>query len=671
MRRVPAWTRLIAVQAAAITVVAWPVASIRPRLGVDASWNAALHMAARDGLRFGHDVVFTYGPLGFLAVPKLHYPVTAALSLVFVALLTWTLSATVLLLIRRSLRPLPAFAAALLIVKFVPLEAAELFPIVIVMWCLIAALGDGPPALTPWLPALLGVAAGAALLIKFSGGVVALVVVLLAGAARGSHALLRTAGAVIASVVAFWLATARSLWGIPRFFVESAEIAAGYSEALAIDAAPRNAGVDLVVVALLFAAVGTIAAFRTRGPRVVSVLLITTLLMALRFKHGFVRHDGGHMASVFVVCMLVPLVWWRSARPNRAIAATVLAAGLFLYGSALVHDHVRPVQVARLANPVRSTTKFVRQAFTVAVPGEAHERIRASCRVMTEAAAIGPTIRAGLAGRSLHVDPTETSLVWALDLPWRAPPVFQMYSVYTAHLDRANAEFLRSPRAPDRVLRPNDGGAVDRHWPAFESPEYIAALLCNYSRLSAGPNWQVLERIPNRCGPQRALSVPIEVADGVPVTVPRAGHSEIVSARVECAADAVVSAGQPSLAAAKVRDGAARRADAQPVRARNCDQRSRAASARRRSPRRERARLHRRHHPVSQPPRRVHDRVLRATVQVVKGQAGFGPASYTQRPRDPTRVSAPLSVWGSSARCAPVAWSKSRFGAKVDRRSTA
>ena len=51
---------------------------------LDVSWQAGLAMAARQGLRFGHDVVFTYGPLGFLGTsPNLWSAQTAAATFCF------------------------------------------------------------------------------------------------------------------------------------------------------------------------------------------------------------------------------------------------------------------------------------------------------------------------------------------------------------------------------------------------------------------------------------------------------------------------------------------------------------------------------------------------------------------------------------------------------------
>lgn len=59
-KRVPVWGGLI------VALLGWWVSFETPGPGVDPSWNAGLAMAVDQGLRFGKEVVYTYGPLGFL-----------------------------------------------------------------------------------------------------------------------------------------------------------------------------------------------------------------------------------------------------------------------------------------------------------------------------------------------------------------------------------------------------------------------------------------------------------------------------------------------------------------------------------------------------------------------------------------------------------------------------
>jgi hypothetical protein len=54
---------------ALLVLVTWEVRRVVPRTGFDNSWQLALNLAVEHGLDFGRDVVFTYGPLGFLAQP--------------------------------------------------------------------------------------------------------------------------------------------------------------------------------------------------------------------------------------------------------------------------------------------------------------------------------------------------------------------------------------------------------------------------------------------------------------------------------------------------------------------------------------------------------------------------------------------------------------------------
>ena len=58
------WLKL-AVAVLTILVLTWPINTAQ-RVTTDSGWQIGLHQAIADGLPFGQDIVFTYGPLGFL-----------------------------------------------------------------------------------------------------------------------------------------------------------------------------------------------------------------------------------------------------------------------------------------------------------------------------------------------------------------------------------------------------------------------------------------------------------------------------------------------------------------------------------------------------------------------------------------------------------------------------
>ena len=85
-----------------LTLTTW---ELRPRVSLDESWRAGLAMAAHHGLHFGPDLLFTYGPLGFLESGGLYFTGTAVLSALFVASLHVAVIVALLWRLRRSFRP--------------------------------------------------------------------------------------------------------------------------------------------------------------------------------------------------------------------------------------------------------------------------------------------------------------------------------------------------------------------------------------------------------------------------------------------------------------------------------------------------------------------------------------------------------------------------------------
>src|SRR5258706_7290444 len=125
-RRFPALVAGLLV--AAVALLAWPFRTL-PAASLDLSWEIGLHQAAAAGLRFGHDIVFTYGPLGFLAFPTPFVGPTSALA--FVAMLLLVLAAAAVLVHEsRRLFPLSvaivvALVAARALAFILPLEVLQ------------------------------------------------------------------------------------------------------------------------------------------------------------------------------------------------------------------------------------------------------------------------------------------------------------------------------------------------------------------------------------------------------------------------------------------------------------------------------------------------------------------------------------------------------------------
>src|SRR5271166_6144745 len=53
-----------------VIVLSFPIPILPMELGLDFSWMAGINFAMYSGLVFGRDIMFTYGPLGFVLVPS-------------------------------------------------------------------------------------------------------------------------------------------------------------------------------------------------------------------------------------------------------------------------------------------------------------------------------------------------------------------------------------------------------------------------------------------------------------------------------------------------------------------------------------------------------------------------------------------------------------------------
>src|SRR5262245_31502728 len=88
---------------AAVTILASfvPLTPVMPDLGLDPSWRFGINQAVAQGLVFGRDIVFTYGPYGSIYT-KAYHPATDWMMMSGTLLLGACYAFLVVLLARRS-----------------------------------------------------------------------------------------------------------------------------------------------------------------------------------------------------------------------------------------------------------------------------------------------------------------------------------------------------------------------------------------------------------------------------------------------------------------------------------------------------------------------------------------------------------------------------------------
>ncbi len=494
------------------------------------SWWAGIYMATHQGMQYGTEIVFTYGPLGFMKQPWLWYGGMASLAFVYVMLLyvavAWALVA--------NLRPRTGAPAACLITVLVISQVPGIdYSITIALLGAMALIARRPSGL-PFTVFMVGgaVFAAAESLMKLSSGPVILLVVL--AGLIGARASLRQIGifavTYVVSGLAFWLLAGQNLANLPDFMVNSVQIVVGYTEAMS------TYGGNLWWVPIMIAAVGAILVwtwfgeFPDRRARL-AAMAIALVVAGAMYKQGVVRMDGAHRA-IFLAMMAM---LWVAIPTRRAMVPGVLI-GLAILSAASIYAY--GTIGARGVNVVANVELAVNQAKTLLGPDRKQALIDSQRSSLQFAYLLGPEQKKLLDGRTVSIEPTEVAAAWVYELDWQPVPVFQGYSAYTSKLDEINAEAIASPSGPERILRgasadptlPNAG--LDGRYLGWDPPGQVMATLCNFRPISTTDQWQVLARVEDRCGDP----VPAGEVDGnfdEPVEVPVPKKNQVIFARIE------------------------------------------------------------------------------------------------------------------------------------------
>ena len=539
----------VAVVSFLATVLGWrPYAWHSVYAGIDPSWEVGLAMGFNHHLQWGPSLVFSYGPYGFVDGIYPFYRLTAFLSVLYALAIVWGLAALIVSALRPSWTLLPAGAAAWAAVAIAPSRTGSSdIAAATALGLALAALAAGrggatrAPATADWaegqwagtgwaapnwararqsraglvLVGLLGALAGFQLMVKTNDGLLtvgllAVVVVL------GDLGWRRTvpAGCIPLVTVFFggWLAAGQSITNVFSYFRGSWSVAIGYSSAMQYSYGRAAENWYAVAVCALIVVLFALSVQRKpRRYQVAVMLLIAGWLWAV-LKEGFVRHDQ-HDLTFFGLALAAVLLA-QVKRPYVPLQAGAAAFTAVVFWLALGNV---PVQ---LHSPGATTSAFFDDVGEVmGAPGFGQARATTLDQFLSTGDALSPALFSMLAGRTVAVEPIENSVAYDYpELDWDPEPVLQSYSAYTSYLDRLDAAFLASARAPERIVYA-PWEIVDKRYQFFDPPATLESMYCHYVQLAAPGPAQVLQRVPDRCGPPVKVKT-VSTRSGAPVSVP-------------------------------------------------------------------------------------------------------------------------------------------------------
>lgn len=449
--------------------------------GLDASWVWGLNAFTTAGFRFGRDLIFTYGPLGYMIRPLDVGPSLGRGLMLRLVVHVAIFGCLILLLVRgRRPRSLAFFLAGFLLLAAFGLEfdyqilVAAAFVLALAIELRITSLLAVPSAVC-----------AALILMRFGTGVSGLAMTV-AGAiswwwrwrtTRGPMVLLGSYLIVIA-----WLGNRvfGSLAGTATFLRLSAEIARGYNDTMS-SAGPVPAVLGGLLV--LVGATGLTLVLSRRLWPSSTVLQVLALPILLGFKHSFVRQDWGHEPFLFGIA-LAGLVVALAFASRWAELRVLGVAALGVVGVFVATADQRAVDARRAALGAVVTGASGRSQLAALLHWNTTRAglAEASRRTLETQDSLPGSWRERIGGQSVMVVPSELALCAANRLACVPYPTLQMYSTYTRALDRWTADRLAAS-PPEWVIA--EVGAIDGRNMVWDCPETWLTLIRGWDVVAA------------------------------------------------------------------------------------------------------------------------------------------------------------------------------------------
>jgi hypothetical protein len=472
-----------------ITIFTFPH---KTSVDLDSSWRIALGRFFLDGLQFGPEVAFTYGPLGFLMGRTYS-------GLMFWGFLAWqsVAAAGFALLIMRwgaRLAPWPrlVFVAYFFIFGFYYEDALHMQMITLLGFELLRRIEDRA---WRWSTSLLLLALAILALVKFTNLLLGAVMVGCVGGLalwRGQRGTaMRFAAWFGGGYLAGWVACGQNPLNLPVYLLNSWHVSQGYQEAMGITTPAAPFWKALVVIGALSGYLLLNLITLPDRPRIVAGSLMLAALIHLNWKHGFVRADG-HMLGFFYCALLVVVSFpalLDDLAPHRLLKRCGLAAAgvLCVFG---IYDTI-PALLTEAHTIFQQRFRTQIHHFThLSELYDEYDVHLARERALFDM----PVTRKVIGGRSVDVIGHEQAAAVINGFNYRPRPVFQSYSAYTPALARLNAEHYLSENAPDFVLVRVD--PIDGRLAAMDDAAVLYHLTQRYSYVLTERRFQLWEKNP-------------------------------------------------------------------------------------------------------------------------------------------------------------------------------
>ncbi len=503
------------------------------KTGGDPSWVNALNVLPHTGFLFGRDVVYTYGPLGFLLEP-LNVGSNLVIATGFRLFIHAIFAACILYFALRasSVLPIMLFTFGYMIAMVAVIELDYSYHLIIVESLLILVAFRSRQLWWLATPAA-GVLAASLLFMKFGIGLIALSIyaaVALCWLFTKQYHPLKVAVTVFGSyLLAFAALAALYLQSIPNvtaWISRSMDMSDGAQSAQSL----VGSRIFLVVAFdLLFALASamvyvfiTLCFFRWKSDlRGVLVVFVPAIFLA--FKHGFVRADGHERHFfAFVLALISILILFATSR--RELLALIT-------GLCLVINFSMPVGIyysLKYHLPSPLDTLVGKKGLSNLIDTVDFRRTQRNLDLQSAANLRTDWLPEAWIDdiREHHwavdVIPGELTYIFANHLNWDPKPTLQTFMVTTPALDQWSAQHFNTNKSPDVLIIGPDGRNL-----LLDAPAMTRSILRNYElyRENVRANLFLLIRRPKPLAEDSVTLAEQEIHNGQWMGVPESDRA--------------------------------------------------------------------------------------------------------------------------------------------------
>lgn len=504
---------------------------LTPLVNLDASWRMALGYFYEHGMQFGRDVIFTYGPLGFImskTSSELQFGGMLAGQMILAAI-----SAAVILRQGQRLHGNARFVFFGFFLLFGVRYEDALHMLILAMlgFELLRMVDEQRKSLL--IPVAIAMAAYAQ--IKFTDLLFATFIVVVVSGYNLRRKQLRDAAVLVAAYggafVGIWIICGQNVMNLPAFFYGSWQISEGYQWAMGVPTEAQHLWPGLVILCVVIAYGGLHLLLNPVKARSIANVALLGVYTYLNWKHGFVRPDG-HMLG-FYFCALLPIVAYpallddspRFPRAHRWTFIGALIFGLWSLENAragVVKESLGIFQ-AKIWTNLESIIKWP-------ATKSRYEQELAAARRGSELA----QTRKLVGKATLDVLGFEQAVALFNDFNYRPRPSIQGYSTFTPALAQINGAFYASEHAPEFVLMKLQ--TIDNRLPTMDDAQVLVSLAQRYTFLRSERNYQLWRRNPGPFDPARIAPQLVRsetIAINQPVTIDDSSQQEPLWLRVD------------------------------------------------------------------------------------------------------------------------------------------